>query len=123
MTAVTADQSGDIILRAETTHEFVNNPLIPVAETIDAIGKVYNDAYVSVEGEISGDRGVDISSASTTVFNNKEWPGIDGLSSVGPEFLNDMGINLSADWAHKVGRASVTLGATGKVNAGGNASL
>ena len=123
MTAVAEDKSGDIILRSESSHEFINNPLLPGVETYDSIANVHNDASVAVRGEISGDGNVDISAASSTVFNNKEWTGLDGLSSVGAEFLNDLGINMTADWAHKVIAASVTLDGTGKINAGGNAAL
>ena len=82
MTAVTDDRSGDIILRAEAKHDFTNNPLIPGEETYDSITNVNNHAAVTVKGEISGDAGVDISAASQTTFNNKEWPGISGLSDV-----------------------------------------
>lgn len=123
MTAVAEDKSGDIILRSQTSHEFINNPLLPGVETYDSIANVHNDASVAVRGEISGDGNVDISAASSTTFNNKEWTGLDGLSNVGAEFLNDLGINMTADWAHKVIAASVTLDGTGKINAGGNAAL
>ena len=123
MTAVTDAQSGDIILRSEAKHDFTNNPLIPGAEAYDSVTNVNNHAAVSVKGEITGDRGVDISASGKTTFNNKDWPGLDGLSSVGQEFLNDLGLNITADWAHKINTASVTVDSTGKVRAGGDASL
>ncbi len=123
MTAVTDDKSGDIILRAEAKHEFVNSPLIPGEQTYDSITNVNNHAAVTVKGEIEGDAGVDISAESKTTFNNKDWPGISGLSDTVPEFLNDLGITWAADWAHKVNSAAVTLDSTGKVTAGGNAGL
>ena len=123
MTAVTDDRSGDIILRAEAKHDFTNNPLIPGEETYDSITNVNNHAAVTVKGEISSDAGVDISAASQTTFNNKEWPGISGLSDVVPEFLNDLGITWAVDWAHKVNSAAVTLDSAGKVSAGGDARL
>ncbi|MER2139819.1 MAG: leukotoxin LktA family filamentous adhesin, partial [Succiniclasticum sp.] len=123
MTAVTDDKSGDIILRAEAKHEFSNSPLIPGAQTIDSVTNVHNDAAVTVKGEINGDAGVDLSAASKTTFNNKDWPGISGLTDVLPELLNDQGITWEVDWAHKVNSAAVTLDSTGKVNAGGNTSL
>ena len=119
----TTDKSGDIIIRSEAKHDFTNNPLIPGEETYDSITNVNNHAAVSVNGEITGDAGVDISAESKTTFNNKDWPGLAGLSDVGQEFLNDLGINVTADWAHKVNSASVTVGGTGKVSAGGDASL
>ncbi|MBP5736866.1 MAG: leukotoxin LktA family filamentous adhesin, partial [Acidaminococcaceae bacterium] len=118
MTAVAADKSGDIILRTEAKHDFSNSPLIPGAETYDSITNVHNDAAVTVKGEISGDGGVDISAASATTFNNKNWPGISGLQDVLPELLNDLGITGAVDWAHNVNTASVTLDNTGKVTAG-----
>ena len=60
MTAVAEDKSGDIILRSQTSHEFINNPLLPGVETYDSIANVHNDASVAVRGEISGDGNVDI---------------------------------------------------------------
>ncbi len=112
------DASGDIILRAVTKHDFSNSPLLPLTQTIDAVANVNNSASVTVNGSVEGDKNVDLSASSTTIFTNRLWQGISGASAISQEFLGKLGINMEADWAYKKNNATVTIGQAGKVNAG-----
>ena len=130
---VTADKGGDIILRAETSYKYENSPL-PIGTTIEngisniseyvsALTHRNSNAEVTVSGEIAGDGNVDISAASSTSFTNKNWPGLAGVSDIGKEYLNRLGLNIDADVALKYNKASVAIENTGIVSAGGDARV
>ena len=130
---VTTDKSGDIILRSETSYKYENSP-IPIgtsfengfsniSEYVAALTNMNSSAEVAVDGQITGDGNVDISAASSTTFTNKNWPGISGVSDIGKEFLNRLGLNIDADVVLKYNKAAVSVGKTGKVSAGGDASM
>ena len=130
---VTADKGGDIILRAETAYKYENSP-IPIgtsfdngisniSEYVSALTHMNSSAEVTVGGEIAGDGSVDISAASSTTFNNKDWPGLAGVSDIGKEYLNRLGLNIDADVVLKYNKASVAIENTGKISAGGDARV
>ena len=117
LTAVADAQSGDIILRAQSASEYANN-LIPggtIYETVDST----NTATVEVAGQIVSDGKVDVSADAVTTFDNTAWNSWN-ISQIGQNLANDLGFNWEADWAVKNNTASVTLGDTGSVKAGGD---
>ncbi|MBQ9572745.1 MAG: leukotoxin LktA family filamentous adhesin [Acidaminococcaceae bacterium] len=130
---VTADKGGDIILRAETAYKYENSPLpigtsfdngiSNISEYVSALTHRNSSAEVTVKGEVTGDGSVDISAAASTTFNNKDWPGLAGVSDIGKEYLNRLGLNIDADVAFKYNKASVAIENTGKVSAGGDARV
>ena len=117
-----ADDSGDIILRATAANEYTNTPVIPAGQTYNAIFETSNSATVEVKGKIESDGGVDLSADAQTTFDNTNWNSWN-ISQIGQNLANDLGFNWEADWAVKNNTASVTLGDTGSVKAGGDANL
>ena len=133
LTAETDAASGDIILRAETSHAFENSPIVldtvlehglsNVSEYVDSLANINSGASVDVAGSIDGDKGVDISASSKTTFTNKSWTGISGIQDLLKETLSDLGLNIAADFAVTHNTASVAVKEDGSVRAGGNANL
>ena len=124
LTMVQDAPTGDIILRAEAVSEYAKNPIS--SETYDAIANRNNTAEVNVAGEIESDGKADVSADAKTTFDNSTWNLIDKFfnpSAIAQNLLNNLGFNITANWAVKNNTASVKLANTGSISAVGDASL
>ena len=125
LTPVQDAKTGDIILRSEALNEYTKKPIS--SEIVESIFYSNNEATVDVAGEIATDGKVDISAGATTTFTNANWNLFEGLglspSGVLQNLLNDLGINMTANWANKTTTATAKLSDTGKITAGGNVNM
>ena len=113
--------TGDIILRAESAHSFVNG--ITQIETLESVLKTEVQSSVTMSGAIVTDGAVDISAEAETSFTNLAFAGTSLLSDIGANFLNGMGITMTTSWLDKTNTAKVALTETGTIQAGGAVNL
>ena len=113
--------TGDIILRAESAHSYVNSFI--QMETLESILHTEIQSKVEIGGSVNTDGPVDISAGSKTTFINLAYGGTSMLSDIGFNFLNDLGINMTASWVDKTNTATVALTDKGSIQAGGNVNL
>lgn len=113
--------TGDIILRTESAHSFVNG--ITQIETLESVLKTEVQSSVTMSGAIVTDGAVDISAEAETSFTNLAYAGTSLLSDIGANFLNGIGIAMTASWLDKTNTAKVALTETGSIQAGGHVNL
>ena len=121
LNAAVDGSTGDIILRAKSAHYFINGFLNN--ETYEAIKETNVTSRVVIDGSIVTDGPADISAESKTSFTNLAYGGGGLLSDIGANFLNDLGINMTASWLDKTNTATVTLTGKGSIQAGGQVNL
>ena len=121
LNAAVDGSTGDIILRAKSAHSYVNS-FIP-KETLESILHTEIQSKVEIGGSVNTDGSVDISAGSKTSFINLAYGGTSMLSDIGFNFLNDLGINMTASWVDKTNTATVALTDKGSIQAGGNVNL
>ena len=121
LNAAVDGSTGDIILRAKSAHSYVNS-FIP-KETLESILHTDIQSKVEIGGSVNSDGPVDISALSKTSFTNLAYGGTSMLSDIGFNFLNDLGINMTASWVDKTNTATVALTDKGSIRAGGNVNL
>lgn len=121
LNAAVDNSTGDIILRAESSHSFVNG--IVQIETLESVLQTNVASNVKMSGSIVTDGPADISAESTTSFTNLAYGGGSLLSDIGANFLNDIGIPMTASWLDKTNTATITLTDKGSIQAGGNVNL
>ena len=121
LNAAVDGSTGDIILRAKSAHSYVNS-FIP-KETLESILHTEIQSKVEIGGSVNTDGPVDISAGSKTSFINLAYGGTSMLSDIGFNFLNDLGINMTASWVDKTNTATVALTDKGSIQAGGNVNL
>ncbi len=121
LNAVVDGSTGDIILRAESAHSFVNG--ITQIETLESVLKTEVQSSVTMSGAIVTDGAVDISAEAETSFTNLAYAGTSLLSDIGANFLNGMGITMTTSWLDKTNTAKVALTETGTIQAGGAVNL
>ena len=121
LNAAVDGSTGDIILRAKSAHSYVNS-FIP-KETLESILHTDIQSKVEIGGSVNTDGSVDISAGSKTSFINLAYGGTSMLSDIGFNFLNDLGINMTASWVDKTNTATVALTDKGSIQAGGNVNL
>jgi filamentous hemagglutinin family protein len=121
LNAAVDGSTGDIILRAKSAHSYVNS-FIP-KETLESILHTDIQSKVEIGGSVNSDGPVDISALSKTSFTNLASGGTSMLSDIGFNFLNDLGINMTASWVDKTNTATVALTDKGSIQAGGNVNL
>ena len=121
LNAAVDGSTGDIILRAKSAHSYVNS-FIP-KETLESILHTDIQSKVEIGGSVNSDGTVDISALSKTSFTNLAYGGTSMLSDIGFNFLNDLGINMTASWVDKTNTATVALTDKGSIRAGGNVNL
>ena len=81
LNAVVDGSTGDIILRAESAHSFVNG--ITQIETLESVLKTEVQSSVTMSGAIVTDGAVDISAEAETSFTNLAYAGTSLLSDIG----------------------------------------
>lgn len=113
--------TGDIILRAESAHSYVNG--ITQIETLESVLKTEVQSSVTMSGAIVTDGAVDISAEAETSFTNLAYAGTSLLSDIGANFLNGIGIAMTASWLDKTNTAKVALTETGSIQADGHVTL
>ena len=121
LNAVVDGSTGDIILRTESAHSFVNG--ITQIETLESVLKTEVQSSVTMSGTIVTDGAVDISAEAETSFTNLAYAGTSLLSDIGANFLNGIGIAMTASWLDKTNTAKVALTETGSIKAVGNVTL
>ncbi len=121
MTLKQDDRSGDIILAADV-EAYADDVIIP--DTFSPANKVTTrQATITVNGSITGDAGVSITSSATSTFNQGSKLNTMELLGVEDNFLSGLGLGLMTDYASKTNTSSITLGASGSITSGADTRI